>query len=363
MTKAKQLPSGNWRVREYSHSEIKRDKNGNAILDSEGNPKVIQRYKSFTASNKRAAEKMAALWKYEREKSQSLPLNITVREAITRYINAKNHTLSPATVREYKRSLNRDLQGLMNLRLDKLTAEKIQQELNLELISHSAKTVRNMYGLLSPSIKMFRPDFSFASISLPFVRLREFSLPSDEDIVELLQYFKETCPDMVIACSLAAFGSFRRSEVCARVSGDVDGNSILVNSAMVQDENKRWVIKITKTEKSQRRVIFPESVIELLKEKDGFLVSLNPNRITRKFSDARKKLGLPYFRFQDLRAYQASILHALNIPDKYIMERGGWKGTQTLNKVYKRSIAKKASETDEIANNYFSNLFSKTLKE
>ena len=362
MTKAKQLPSGNWRVREYSHSEIRRDKNGNAILDNEGNPKVIQRYKSFTAPNKRAAEKMAALWKYERENSQSLPLNITVREAISRYIEAKNHTLSPATVREYKRSLRRDMQGLMDLRLDKLTAEKIQQELNFELMSHSAKTVRNMYSLLSPSIKMFRPGFSFASISLPFVETKEFSLPSDEDIVELLQYFKKTCPDMVIACSLSAFGSFRRSEVCARVSNDIDGNSILVNSAMVQDENKKWVIKTTKTEKSQRRVVLPESVMKLLEGKEGRLVSLIPDRITRRFSDARKKLGLPYFRFQDLRAYQASILHALGIPDKYIMERGGWKGTQTLNKVYKRSVAKKATETDEIANNYFSNLFSQTLE-
>ena len=203
---------------------------------------------------------------------------------------------------------------------------------------------------------MFRPDFSFASISLPFVEAKEFSLPSDEDIIELIQYFKKTCPDMVIACSFAAFGSFRRSEVCARVSSDIDGNSILVNSAMVQDENKKWVIKTTKTEKSQRRVVLPESVMKLLEGKEGRLISLIPDRITRRFSDARKKLGLPYFRFHDLRAYQASILHALGIPDKYIMERGGWKGTQTLNKVYKRSIAKKATETDEIANNYFESM-------
>lgn len=362
MTKAKQLPSGNWRVREYSHSEIRRGKDGTPLLDHEGNPQMIQRYKSFTAPSKRAAEKMAALWKYEREKSQNAPLDITVREAIARYIDAKSHVLSPSTVREYKRSLNRDLQGLMELRIDKLTAERIQQELNLELVSHSAKSVRNMYGLLTASIKMFYPNFSFASVKLPFVQTREFPLPSDEDIVKLIQYFKTTCPDMVIACSLAAFGSFRRSEICARVSDNINGDSILVDTAMVENENKEWVIKQTKTKHSQRRVVLPRSVMELLEGKEGFLVSLNPNRITRKFADARKKLDLPYFRFHDLRAYQASILHALGIPDKYIMERGGWKGTQTLNKVYKRSIAKKASETDEIANNYFSNLFSQALE-
>lgn len=250
MTKAKQLPSGNWRVREYSHSEIKRDKNGNAILDNEGNPKVIQRYKSFTASNKRAAEKMAALWKYERENSQNLSLNITVREAITRYIDSKSHVLSPSTVREYKRSLNHDLQGIMELRIDKLSAERIQQELNLELVGHSAKSVRNMYGLLTASIKMFYPNFYFASIKLPFVQTREFPLPSDEDIVKLIQYFQSTCPDMVIACSLAAFGSFRRSEICARISDNIDGDSILVDTAMVENENKEWVIKQTKTKSS-----------------------------------------------------------------------------------------------------------------
>ena len=216
--------------------------------------------------------------------------------------------------------------------------------------------------LFSHKISLLHPNFSFASIKLPFVQTREFPLPSDEDIVKLIQYFQSTCPDMVIACSLAAFGSFRRSEICARISDNIDGDSILVDTAMVENENKEWVIKQTKTKSSQRRVVLPGPIMKLLEGKEGFLVSLNPNRITRKFADARKKLELPYFRFHDLRAYQASILHALGIPDKYIMERGGWKGTQTLNKVYKRSIAKKATETDEIANNYFSNLFSQALE-
>lgn len=362
MAKAKKLPSGNWRVLEYSHSEPKKDRNGKLLLDENGKIQMVRRYKSFTAADRREAEFMAAEWR-TKHKSEENTSKITVREAISRYIEAKRHTLSPATVREYKRSLNRDLHGIMGVRLDKLTAEKIQQALDFELITHSAKTVMNMYGLLSPSIKMFCPDFSFTSISLPFVEIKEFGLPSDDDIITLIQYFKDTCPDMVIACSLAAFGSLRRSEVCARRVKDIKGNSLLINSAMVQDEHKKWVIKITKTEKSQRRIVLPESVIKLLEQKEDFLVSLNPNRITRKFSDARKKLELPYFRFQDLRAYQASILHALGIPDKYIMARGGWKGTQTLNKVYKRSVAKKATETDELANNYFESLLNSKHRE
>jgi len=55
---------------------------------------------------------------------------------------------------------------------------------------------------------------------------------------------------------------------------------------------------------------------------------------------------LPRFRFHDLRHYQASILHAMGVPDKYIMERGGWKTDSTLKNIYQHTMDAKRQEVE-----------------
>ena len=65
---------------------------------------------------------------------------------------------------------------------------------------------------------------------------------------------------------------------------------------------------------------------------------------------------MPHITFHSLRHYQASILHALNIPTKYIMARGGWKTDKVLNKVYTHTMEKKSQEVAKIANSYFDDI-------
>ena len=52
-------------------------------------------------------------------------------------------------------------------------------------------------------------------------------------------------------------------------------------------------------------------------------VNMNPNTLTTLFGNLLKKLEIPHFRFHDLRHYNASVQHALGIPDAYIMQSGG----------------------------------------
>lgn len=54
----------------------------------------------------------------------------------------------------------------------------------------------------------------------------------------------------------------------------------------------------------------------------GCAMVLNPQKewVVKRFTDILKKVGLPHFRFHDLRHYCASIRHALGIPDAYIMQ-------------------------------------------
>lgn len=349
MAKATRLPSGNWRVLEYSHTET---------IIKDGQEKKVRRYKSFTDENKKEAEYQAALFRRDKKRKKS-PSRLTVGEAMERYIKSKSDVLSPSTIREYKRSREMDLQQIMDIEIGDLTIEDIQKEINREAKNHSPKTVHNMHGLLSATLKMFLPGFRLDT-TLPALVPYTPYVPSDEDIGKLMRALNGS--ELEKAVLLAAFGSLRRSEISALVDKDIQENKVKIDKAMVKNEHKEWVIKVPKTRASYRVIEYPLEVIDKFKGITGPLVRLNPDQITKQFSTALKKNSIPHFRFHDLRHYQASILHALGVPDLYIMERGGWKTRSTLDKVYKHVMDKKKQEVIKLANNHFSELMQRDMQ-
>ena len=65
--------------------------------------------------------------------------NMTLRDACERYIIDRTSILSPGTIREYKRSVKKDMQNIMLINLFDLTQGDIQEELNRESQTHSPK--------------------------------------------------------------------------------------------------------------------------------------------------------------------------------------------------------------------------------
>ena len=80
-----------------------------------------------------------------------------------------------------------------------------------------------------------------------------------------------------------------------------------------------------------------EYIIEKL-PKEGKLVNLNPDRVTRRFERALIRLKVPHFRFPDLRHYATSVMHAIVVPDQYIMARGGWASDGTLKRIHRGTM-------------------------
>lgn len=319
MASAKKLPSGQWRTLVYDYT----DSNGK------------RHYESFTAETKKESEYMAAEFALKR-KGKGSTSNILLSEAMDKYINAKNNILSPSTIKEYIRMRMTYFNDIGNLRLKYIASEDIQKWVNQFSLSHSPKTVRNAHGFLTAVFDMYAPEINIKT-TLPQKIKPTLYVPSDSDIKDLLQYFHEHDKDMETAVYLAAFGTLRRSEICALTAQDISDNILYISKAMVQDSRKKWIIKTTKTTSSTRYVEMPEFVITLL-PKSGNIININPAQITNRFTRAFIKLGITQFRFHDLRHYAASIMHAIGVPDQYIMQRGGWSSDRTLKEIYRGTI-------------------------
>ena len=81
-----------------------------------------------------------------------------------------------------------------------------------------------------------------------------------------------------------------------------------------------------------------------------------PDTISKTFIDLRNSLGLTC-RFHDLRHYNASIMLALNVPDKYAMDRMGYATSSTLKKVYQHVMRDKQKEVADVVNTHMHDLF------
>ena len=113
------------------------------------------------------------------------------------------------------------------------------------------------------------------------------------------------------------------------------------------------VLKSPKTESSIRTVVMPDFVIQRISGIEGRIVKMHPEDISKRFAATIKELELPHFRFHDLRHYSASIMHAIGIPDQYIMKRGGWKTDAVLKSVYRNAIDDEDKKFTQKINDHF----------
>ena len=319
MATAKKLPSGAYRVRVYSHT------------DGQGK----KHYESFTADTKKGAELAALEWKNKKDRHERT--NMTVHEAIEGYINAKTGVLSPSTIRAYRVQLRNNYQSIENIPIQKLNNEKLQVFVSELSGKVTPKSVSNIYGLLSSTLRFYMPDAYF-HVTLPKRAKMRKSAPSDGDIQTL---FRLASPEMKKCIALGAFGALRRGEIYALTYGDIEGNIIHVTKDMIQDSDNNWILKdIPKTSESWRDAPVPNKVVELLgtgKPDQRIINYSSPNCITVIFTELRDKLNLNIC-FHDLRHYYASI-GAILIPDIYLSDFGGWRrGSSVMKEVYQNNI-------------------------
>lgn len=339
MAKAKKLPSGNWRVQVYSHTDII-------------NGKEKKRYRSFTASTKKEAEYLAADWKMN--KRDEIRNNITLGEACNRFINNRESVLSITTINGYRSIARNRVQNLMHMKIDTITEEDMQKAMNEEAKTLSPKTCKNIKGFLTAVFGAYRPDFNF-KVTLPGGKKMDYYTPKKEEIQKLLAIVEGT--DMEIPVMFGVYGGMRRGEICALEYADIHGNIISINKSMAVDKSTgKCSIKPPKTSYGTRYIEVPQFVIDKIGEGEGRIVKIHPDLLTHTFVKIVKNNKLNHFRFHDLRHYNASVLHSLGFPDKYIMQRLGWSSSKMLYNIYGHSLEDFEKEMTVKANSYFEEL-------
>lgn len=309
---------------------------------------------SFTAKKKSdAIQKAEDFLKCKADVTET-PLG----DAIDEYIELKKDVLSPSTIRGYEKMRRNNLQELMPIPIRELDSETIQRAVSRMSANHSPKSVANAYGLLTATLKLYAPMMHL-DVTLPSERPMNYNVPTKEDVDKLLTAASQ---NMKTAIMLAAYCSLRRGEIVALNSSDIQGNVIHVRHASVQGPDGETTVKGTKTYKSDRYVTMPDKLMQHIKGKEGKVCPIALSTITKEFRRIRKKAGIEC-RFHDLRHYYASALHAILVPDQYIMKSGGWKNPAMLHKVYRNTLSDFEKINTDKAVNYFDDKIEKTAPE
>lgn len=362
-----QLPSGTWRARVYL-----------------GKVEGKSQYQTFLGPTKKEAEMQALEFQiaYERNPQKAFELfditpkmeakvaamptvsyeKMTVGEAIDAYIRSLDGVISGTTTRRYKADRKKFFQPLMDIKLRDLTQPVVQTVVSLESKRYAPKSIHCAHGLLSAAVSMYRPDLTLKT-NLPQLPEPDVYIPEEADIQRLLKHVEGKWIEIPIL--LGACAGMRRSEICGLQFKDVDKkkNTISIRRTMVKDDSGKWIVQErTKTVKSKREILLPAFLIEKLlsmPRTSEFIVGRVPDSVSKDFIDARNAVGLKC-RFHDLRHFNASVMLAMGVPDKYAMERMGYSTPATLKKVYQHTMSGKRQEVNQMINSHMDSLFSDT---
>ncbi len=312
--KIEKLPSGSYRIRKMYKGKTY----------------------TITFSDKPTQKEAIQAMAEELDKVQIKYKSMTFQNAADTYIESKRNVLSPSTIRGYSIIMRQLPESFLEKNIHDITALDVQTEINRISKDHSPKTVRNHHGFISAVLGVFCPNLKLTT-TLPQKLKNEPYIPSDEDVRRILDYAKGT--DYEIPLILACYG-LRRSEICALTPEDIKEDMITINKALVQNENREWITKATKTTSSTRDVIIPIDIADKIRNQ-GYVYHGAPGKISEYLLKAQKSLGIQHFSIHKLRHYFASKMSALNIPEADILKMGGWESDHVMKSVYRHSMMEK----------------------
>lgn len=331
------LPSGNWRARVHLGGG---------------------KYKTITGASKKdvqlkAAEFEAGLLSVSENAYDSM----TLGEAMKKYIDSKNSILSPSTIKGYVSISEHCVLNLQKIKLKDITPERIQIAINDETAQgRGAKTCKNVHCFISAVLKMYKPDLHL-NTRLPQRVKNEISIPQEEEIKKLVEYFKGT--NMEVPFMLGAFCGMRASEITGLVWKNIDlkNNRIRICQAYVRG-NDGYVMKGAKSVAGERSIkLFPFVKTALMEhhndDPDARVSEVQNETLHKRLTKALVALNLPHYRFHDLRHYCVSAMLSQNVPKNYIVDFVGHADGTMIDRVYGHIMQNKKDSVEDVMEEYF----------
>ena len=320
--KIKQLPSGAY--------------NCNLRLkDADGKVQSI----SITDADYRIVEAKAIAIKSGVLEAKTKPReNPSLRETLDKYIDIRRATRSPSTIRGYVTIARTRFQPYMHRRVNTFTPELCRRMVSEEAKLCSPKTLKNAWRFVASAIyeetgERFDPP-------LPQDEPNELPYLTPEQLPIFLDALRG---DIIEVAALLGLCSLRRSEILGLTwdNVDLDNGTIKVAGAVVYDENGDLTEKKTTKNATSRRTV-PISIprlaelLEAEENKAGRVVTLAPTTIRNHLKIICRDNELPLISTHGLRHTFASVAYMLNMPERVVMQIGGWSNTSTMHKIYVR---------------------------
>lgn len=320
-----QLPSGSYRVTVSEKGVRYRVTFDHKPTDAE----IVQGF----------ADKVAQNTPSNAPQADFSPFNIVAEHFID---ESEKALKSPATIRGYTSILRTISKEFKALDVMQITQQDIQQEVNNYSSTHSPKSTRNLYGFIHSVLAKIRPDFIYL-IKLPAKQKKNVYEPSTKDIECILQ--RATGTDYELAFRLAVLG-LRRGELLALTSADLsDDNVLTINKDVVIDKYNCPVIKERpKTSESNRRILIPDDVADMLRKK-GYVYRGCAHNMNERLSSWLKELNIPKFNFHMFRHFAAAYLHQQGFTDQQIIAYCGWANSSNImQRIYRYNLDPEQSQ-------------------
>ena len=312
---AHQLPSGSYRVQLY----VGKDENGKRI------------YKSFTDPDPDAAIMAAREYKDNKDK----PAKVTLAQAAENYITNRENIVSPATLHGYRSIQKTHIAAIGAWDVQEITSADLQGFINSLAAKLSPKSVANIYGLISSALKDANVSTAFR-VNLPKKKKVFRELPDPQDVVSAIMG-----TDIELPCLLALWLSLRMSEVRGIKYKDIKGNVLTVQRSLLTVNGVSVERDLNKTYESTRKIQLPQYLIDKIGkgEPEEYVVKMSAMQIYTRLKKYLRAAGVKEIRFHDTRHIFASVMHSLGVPDKYVMEEGGWSTDYVLKNNYQHTLS------------------------
>jgi len=295
-------------------------------------------------------------------KNNSSVEDITLKDAITAYIDSKRNRLQARSIEQYEYIRDKRFESLMQKKISKITKRDLDAAIEIELSKPSrkggtvsAKTVNDAFALVSTVLHTYMPNLDTDIKPVEIQRTFPVILPP-EDICAAI---KGT--DIELPCLLAMWLSLSMSEIRGLTKSKSIRNGKLYIVETVVDVKGKPVRKPGGKEEHRPRVYdIPPYIQNLIDMVDGDIIEpRSGHAIYMRFQKVLENAGLPKMRFHGLRHVNASVMADMGIPTNVAQERGGWKTDSTMKKVYVHTFDHSRKEADKKIDNYFSSLMNR----